>query len=60
MKALHQSVFGFRVKPAEREMIRQLARHLQRTEGDAIRYLLRSAVRSLNAEAERPQETEHD
>lgn len=52
--------FGFRVNAAEREMIHQLARHLQRKEADAIRYMVRTAAQSLSDAAERPQEGDHD
>ncbi len=52
--------FGFRISAEERDLIRQLARHLQRKEADAIRYMVRTAAQSLGDAAERSQEGDHD
>ncbi len=39
--------FKFRVDISEREQIRQLARHLQRKEADAVRHVILTAVQAL-------------
>ena len=40
--------FKFRVDPAEREMIRQLAHHLRRKEADAVRYVVLTVIQALD------------
>ena len=39
--------FGFRVSEIERAMIADLAKRLRRSESDAVRLLIREAVRNL-------------
>lgn len=43
--------FKFRVDPAEREMIRQLAHYLRRKEADAVRYVVLTVIQALNPAA---------
>lgn len=40
--------FKFRVDAAEREMIRRLARYLQRKEADAVRYVVLTVIQALD------------
>lgn len=42
--------FTFRVTKQERQMLERLASHLQRTQSDAVRVLVREAVAQLEAE----------
>ncbi len=45
--------FAFRVSAEERRMIETLARHLQRSQSDAVRLLIRGAVREIAAKGEK-------
>jgi len=42
-----RSIFAIRVNPYEKMLIVKLAAHLQRSQSDAIRYLLFNAAREL-------------
>lgn len=44
--------FGFRVSDIERAMIADLARRLKRSQGDAVRLVIREAVLSLQAQTD--------
>jgi hypothetical protein len=42
--------FTFRVNKTERELLERLSLRLQRSQSDALRWLLREAVRELDAD----------
>lgn len=46
--------FAFRVSDIERAMIADLAKRLRRSQGDAIRLVIREAVLSLQAQTNTP------
>ena len=41
------TIFAFRVSLQEREMIRELAERLERSQSDAVRYVLSNAIHTL-------------
>ncbi len=43
--------FTFRINQAERGLLERLAQRLQRSQSDALRWLIREAVRELDAPA---------
>ncbi len=47
--------FAFKVNADERRMITELAQRLNRTESDAVRVVIREAVRALAADTVTPQ-----
>ena len=48
---LREDTFAMRVNAEERQMLMALAAHLQRTQSDAVRLLVREAVRELGADS---------
>ena len=48
---MRNDLFTMRVNDAERKMIAALAEHLQRTQSDAVRFIIRGAAHELNAVA---------
>ena len=48
--------FAFRVSYVERAMIADLAKRLRRSQGDAVRLVIREAVLSLHAQTNTPTE----
>ena len=44
--------FTFRMNPAERQLIAAVAQQLERSESDAMRYLLREKARELGVSAQ--------
>ncbi len=46
--------FTFIVNDAERQMIAQLADYLQRTQSDAVRFVIRRAIAALPSESTSP------
>lgn len=46
--------FTFRVDESERIMLSRLAAYLQRTESDAVRLLIREAIKQVNREEDKP------
>ena len=47
--------FTFRVNATERQLLTALAERLQRSQSDAVRLLIREAVRDLTAESSKAQ-----
>lgn len=53
--------FKFRVDPAEREKIRQLAHYLRRKEADAVRYVILTVFQALiHSDIALTEEVQHD
>jgi len=50
-----ERIFGFRVNDDDRRILAALAERLQRTESDALRWLIRNAARELAIEITRKQ-----
>lgn len=54
--AIYESVFRFRTTQADRLIIRELASILQRSESDAVRYVVRETVNALRKQSEAKQQ----